>query len=127
MNNDVEIIVPPAEAATDPAAFMRWDEAFWNEPAGFMAERVKADILIESEITILEGHYEAGKTAIMTDVERRWIEMGHPVLHLDYEMGKRRIRDRIRVDHPRRGLLMRGTTEPDGKNEGCRNYAEPAE
>jgi hypothetical protein len=98
MDGDVEVVVPPADAATDPSAFLKWDQAFWDESDAAGQDLIKADLLIEQEIAILEGHYEAGKTAIMTDVERQWIEMGRPVLHLDYEMGKRRMRSRMKAN-----------------------------
>jgi hypothetical protein len=97
-DGDVEVIVPPADAATDPAAFMRWDEEFWNEPEDAGQELIKAGILIEKQINVLEGHYEQGKTALMVDVARQWIELGRPALHLDYEMGKRRIKRRLKAN-----------------------------
>lgn len=95
---DVGVIVPPADAATDPAAFLRWTQEFWDEPEDAGLDLIKARLLIDEQIAILEGHYEAGKTAIMMDVERQWIEdLGRPVLHLDYEMGKRRVKRRMKA------------------------------
>lgn len=95
---DVETPIPAPDDATDPSAFMRWDEAFWNEPEGKGAELIRAGLLIQGQIAIFEGHYEAGKTAVMVDVARQWIEMGRPVLYFDYEMGKRRVRSRLKAN-----------------------------
>lgn len=98
MNSDVQLQIPAPDALTDPAAFMRWDEAFWNEPEGAAQDLIKAGLLIEGRIAVLEGHYEAGKTAVMVDAVRQWIELGRPVLYLDYEMGARRVRSRLKAN-----------------------------
>lgn len=96
VDSDVNVLVPPADAASDPSEFLRWTPEFWNEPEDAGEELIKAGILIESQINVLEGHYEQGKTAIMVDVARQWVELERPVLYLDYEMGKRRVRRRLK-------------------------------
>lgn len=98
-NHDVGNTPPPpdADAPLDPAAAFRWEPEFWDEPAEKGLELVRLGLLIEGTIGILQGHFESGKTTLMLDIARRWItELGRPVLHIDYEMGRRRIRARIK-------------------------------
>lgn len=96
---DEPAAIPQADAAQDAAAALRWTEDFWNEEDQAGAEMIRAGLLIEGVINTLEGHYENGKTAVMIDVARQWIEMGRPVLYLDYEMGKRRVRKRMKANN----------------------------
>lgn len=97
-NHDEVNSPPPADASSDPAAAFRWTKEFWDEPAEKGAELIRLDMLIEGTIGILEGHYESGKTTLMLDLARRWItELGRPVFHIDYEMGRRRIRARVKA------------------------------
>lgn len=95
---DANFNVPAADATADPAAFMRWDEQFWNEPEEAGRDLIRARLLMEGQINTLEGHYENGKTAVMIDVARQWAELGRPVLYLDYEMGMRRVRRRMKAN-----------------------------
>lgn len=97
MSTDVEQVPRPDDVVeADPAAQLRWTEEFWNEPEEAGTELIRAGLLIEGQIATFEGHYEQGKTAIMIDVARQWIEMGRPVIYLDYEMGKRRVKRRMK-------------------------------
>jgi hypothetical protein len=95
---DEGIVAPPADEAEDAAAFMRWTPEFWEEDDSGGTDLIRAGLLIEGQINTLEGHYENGKTAVMVDVARQWIELGRPVLYLDYEMGKRRVKRRLRAN-----------------------------
>lgn len=90
--------IPKATDVADPAAAWRWSPEFWDESEAAGSELVRAGILIEGQITTLEGHYENGKTAVMIDVARQWIEMGRPVMYLDYEMGRRRVKRRMKAN-----------------------------
>lgn len=91
--------IPAADDTADTAAFMQWDEEFWGESeTEGDALRDPSGLLIEGQIATLEGHYENGKTAVMIDVARQWIEAGRPVLYLDYEMGRRRVRKRMKAN-----------------------------
>jgi hypothetical protein len=95
---DKDVTPPPAEEAEDPIALMRWTPEFWDEADTAGTDLIRAGILIENQINTLEGHYENGKTAVMIDVARQWIELGRPVLYLDYEMGRRRVRKRMKAN-----------------------------
>lgn len=100
MNTDDQEKVPRPDddAGQDAAAAFRWTREFWDEPAEAGKELVRLDMLVEGTIGILVGHYESGKTTLMLDLARRWItELGRPVFHIDYEMGKRRIRARVKA------------------------------
>lgn len=94
-----EVIAPPADETENPTAFMRWDPDFWDEAEATGEKLIDpSGLLIRQQINTLEGHYENGKTAVMIDVARQWIEDGNPVLYLDYEMGKRRVRKRMKAN-----------------------------
>lgn len=98
--------VPRADETEDPASALRWTPEFWHEPDEAGEELKRAGgILIEGQINTLEGHYENGKTVVMIDVARQWIEGDakrgippRPVLYLDYEMGRRRVRKRMKAN-----------------------------
>lgn len=92
------VAVPEADKTLDPAAALRWTPEFWHEADEAGTELIRAGLVIERQINTLEGHYENGKTAVMVDVARQWIEMGRPVLYLDYEMGRRRVRKRMKAN-----------------------------
>lgn len=99
MSDEQNMVPPAADEASDPAAAWRWTREFWDEPDEEGQQLIRVDMLIEGTIAILEGHYEAGKTALMMDMERRWIEdLNRPVFHFDYEMGRRRVRKRMKAN-----------------------------
>lgn len=98
MNTDDQnkVPAPDADGASDPAAAFRWAADFWDEPAEKGLELVFRDLLIRGTIHIIQGHYESGKTTLMLNMVQWWIAKGWPVFHIDYEMGRRRIRERIK-------------------------------
>lgn len=100
-SNPVILNQPPRrddDAPTDVSAAWRWSEDFWDEPEEAGTDLIRAGVLVEETIAILTGHYESGKTTVMLDVARQWIEMGRPVFHIDYEMGKRRVKRRMKAN-----------------------------
>ena len=77
---------------------LRWDADFWNEPDEAGLELIRCGSLIQGQINVFEGHYEQGKTVVLVDLARQWIESHGPVLYLDFEMGKRRVKKRMRAN-----------------------------
>src|ERR1044072_9223216 len=94
-----DVIVPAADDAEDPTEFMKWTPEFWGEDElSGAALKDPSGLLIERTINTLGAPYETGKAAVLMDVARQWIESGRPVLYLDYEMGKRRVRKRMKAN-----------------------------
>ena len=77
---------------------MQWSAEFWDEDDSVGEELIRCGALIHGQINVFEGHYEQGKTVVMIDLARQWIRSHGPVLYLDFEMGLRRVRKRMKAN-----------------------------
>lgn len=108
------------EEGTPSVGHLKWTREFWDEPDDAGLELVRCGMLIHSQINTLEGHYEQGKTVVLVDLARQWIQNHGPVLHLDFEMGQRRVRKRLKAnqwtpEHLDRWHYAYAPALPDGK------------
>lgn len=79
-------------------ASLRWSPEFWDEPEDAGLQLVRGELLISGQINELNGLFEQGKTWVAIDQARQWIETSRPVLYLDFEMGRRRVRKRLKAN-----------------------------
>lgn len=77
---------------------LRWSPEFWDEPEDAGLQLVRGGLLIAGQINEVNGLFEQGKTWVAIDQARQWIESGRPVLYLDFEMGRRRVRKRLKAN-----------------------------
>ena len=80
-----------------------WSEEFWTETEEQGPALVRHDLLVKGRINLFAGHFEHGKTTVVGDLSRKWAASDGPVLYLDWEMGTRRVRKRLKAhgwDYP---------------------------
>jgi hypothetical protein len=87
-----------APLTSDRLDLERWGAEFWNEPADAVVDMIRHRLLIKGRTHLVRGHYGQGKTIVLVDVARQWIEDGGHVIWLDYEMGKRPLRNRMQAN-----------------------------
>lgn len=78
-------------------AGFKWSEEFWNEPEAKSAELVREGLVIHSQINVFPGLFEHGKTMVVGDLAYKWGRNHGPVLYLDWEMGARRVKRRMKA------------------------------
>jgi hypothetical protein len=74
-----------------------WSREFWEEPEGVAKELIAHELLVRGRINIFAGHFEHGKTTVVGDLSRKWAQSDGPVLYLDWEMGTRRVKKRMKA------------------------------
>lgn len=81
----------------DPLVGLRWSSEFWNETEDEARGLIREGVLIAKQINNFTGHFEHGKTTIVGDLAYKWATNHGPVLYLDWEMGSRRVRKRMKA------------------------------
>jgi hypothetical protein len=87
----------PVTDVDELRASFKWSAEFWHEPEAKARELIREDLLIYSQINVFPGLFEHGKTMVVGDLACKWARNHGPVLYLDWEMGARRVKRRMKA------------------------------